>query len=96
MTTYNSTKYEITNLNDTCGLPGTFETPEEAVAYINDSYERAKKQGYENSEAKWLVVSQRWERVLDDRGVFHHETRIRQVYFQVELNHATGRFEFVI
>lgn len=71
--------FEIKLSNDTCGLCGRFKNEEQALKEINDSYVRAKEQGYDNRHEKWSIVCVQTCKEFDERGEFLKEETTRFV-----------------
>ena len=91
------TYYEIKSHDDSHGLCGTFETEEEALKHINDSYRYALKRGYDNRNDKWLIVYVEHTKIFNDDGMFLKEemTRVAAVSAEFDLYEGDdGAFVF--
>ena len=66
------------------GLPGTYETAEEALAYINQSYRNALSQGYDNRHEKWIIIRVSYKCEYDNYGNFLIDTTNRMLWDHIE------------
>jgi hypothetical protein len=68
---------------------------EEALKEINDSYEYAKKRGYDNRNNKWIIVCHQFVKEFDENGAFLKEESCRFVVENVEFSDYENAFVFV-
>ena len=93
-TTTRNTYFEIKHPSDHHGLMGRYDTPEQALEYINESYKNALEQGYDNSTNKWIIVCVEWCVTRDEKGNFLKEETVRFAYEQVEFCSYGNEFVF--
>ena len=89
---FTNTWYEIKNPNDSYGLSGRFERCEGALKHINDSYQRAKERGYDNTHEKWIIVGVENVKEFDKNGEFLKEETVRYACEFVQFSFSDGEF----
>lgn len=84
--------YEIKDRKNNYGLLGTYQTAEEALAYINESYQNALAQGYDNRHEAWTIIYVLHTTEYDQNGNFLTEVTYRRLWEQVEFDFSIDSF----
>ena len=93
-TTTSNTYFEIRDPKNHHGLIGKYETPTQALDYINESYKNALEQGYDNRTNKWIIVCVQWKVIRDEKGNFLSEETSKFVFEQAEFSTYENAFVF--
>ena len=86
--------YEIKSPDDHYGLCGSFETEDDALKEINESYIREKERGYDNRHERWSINCVKIVRTFLENGDFYKEETTRTRVTTAEFDEYTNAYEF--